>query len=48
MSQAAILNGIPMIHALDQNPLEAIKTGDYVKVDGDLGTVEICNIPSPG
>ena len=43
MAQAAILNNIPMVYALDQNPLEAIKTGDYVRVDGDAGTVEIVN-----
>lgn len=41
MAQVAIVNDIPMVHALDQNPLEVIKTGDYVKVDGDMGTVEI-------
>ena len=32
---------IPVIDRLDQNPTEVIKTGDYVKVDGDKGTVEV-------
>ena len=41
MAMVAIMNDIPMVHALDRNPLEVIKTGDYVKVDGDAGTVEI-------
>ena len=26
---------------LDKNPVEVIKTGDWVKVDADNGTVEI-------
>lgn len=37
----AILAEIPFIDNLDQNPLEAIETGDYVKVDADAGTVEV-------
>jgi uncharacterized protein len=41
MAMVAILNDIPMVHALNRNPLEAIKTGDYVKVDGDAGTIEV-------
>jgi uncharacterized protein len=41
MAMVAIMNNIPMVHALDRNPLEAIKTGDYVKVDGDAGTIEV-------
>jgi len=32
---------IPYVFDLDRNPTDAIKTGDYVKVDGDKGTVEI-------
>lgn len=39
---AAILTAnIPAVDHLDQNPLAVIETGDYVKVDADLGTVEI-------
>jgi hypothetical protein len=41
MAMVAIMNDMPMVHALNKNPLEVIKTGDYVKVDGDAGTVEI-------
>ncbi len=32
---------IPVIDRLEQDPTEAIRTGDYVKVDGDRGTVEV-------
>lgn len=39
---AAILTAdVPAVDRLDQDPLEAIKTGDYVKVDADQGIVEI-------
>ena len=38
---AAITADIPMIDKLDQNPLDVIKTGDYVKVDATKGIVEI-------
>lgn len=39
---AAILTAdIPAVDKLDQNPLEVIETGDYVKVDADQGTVEV-------
>ena len=41
MAMVAIMNDIPMVHAFDRNPLEVIKTGDYVKVEGDAGTVEV-------
>ncbi len=37
----AAMGKIPMVDQLDQNPLELIETGDYVKVDGDQGVVEI-------
>jgi len=37
----AIMGGIPVVDSLEQNPLEAIKTGDYVKVDAVNGTVEV-------
>jgi predicted aconitase with swiveling domain len=32
---------IPVVDRLDQNPLEVIKTGDYVRVDGHQGLVEV-------
>ena len=40
---AALVAGIPMVDRLEKNPLEVIKTGDYVKVDADTGTVEIAS-----
>jgi dihydroxyacid dehydratase/phosphogluconate dehydratase len=30
-----------VVDSLEQNPLEMIKTGDYVKVDAVNGTVEV-------
>jgi predicted aconitase with swiveling domain len=43
LASAAITAGIPMVDKLDKNPLEVIKTGDYVKVDAFAGIVEIAN-----
>jgi predicted aconitase with swiveling domain len=37
----AIMADIPMVDRLDKDPLVTIKTGDWVRVDGDSGTVEI-------
>ncbi len=37
----AILANIPMMDKLDGNPLELIKTGDYVELDADQGIVKI-------
>lgn len=37
----AIMSGIPMVDSLDQNPLEAVRTGDIVRVDGTTGHLEI-------
>lgn len=41
LAAAAIVADMPMVDRLDKNPLEMIKTGDRVKVDGDKGTVEV-------
>lgn len=41
MAMVAIMNDIPMVHKLDHNPLEAIKTGDYIKMDATQGVVEV-------
>jgi hypothetical protein len=41
IAMVAIMNDIPMVHKLDKDPVEAIKTGDYVKVDAAKGTVEV-------
>jgi hypothetical protein len=37
----AAMGNIPLVDRLDKNPLEAIATGDRVRVDGDRGVVEI-------
>ncbi|MEM2226425.1 MAG: DUF126 domain-containing protein [Candidatus Bathyarchaeia archaeon] len=37
------LAGIPLVDRLDVNPIEAIKSGDRVAVDGDRGLVEVEN-----
>jgi hypothetical protein len=38
--QGAILANIPMVYNLDKNPLEIIKNGDHVKVDGNKVIIE--------
>jgi hypothetical protein len=37
----AVVMHTPAVTDLDQDPLEVIRTGDWVKVDGDRGIVEI-------
>ena len=37
----AVVMRIPSVTELDRNPLAIIETGDWVKVDGDNGVVEI-------
>ena len=37
----AAMGNIPLVDRLDKNPLEVISTGDYVKIDGDKGVVEV-------
>jgi len=37
----AAMGNIPLVDRLEQNPLEVIATGDYVKIDGDKGIVEV-------
>jgi hypothetical protein len=36
-----IVNDIPMLTDLEQDPFEAIRTGDHVVVDADLGLLTI-------
>ncbi|GHV39729.1 hypothetical protein AGMMS49546_12280 [Spirochaetia bacterium] len=36
-----VLSKIPAVTELDQDPTEVISTGDWVKVDGDKGIVEV-------
>lgn len=38
---ANIIAGVPTVDRLDKDPLEVIETGDWVKVDGQKGTVEV-------
>jgi uncharacterized protein len=37
----AVVMHTPSVTELDRNPLDVIETGDWVKVDGDRGIVEV-------
>lgn len=37
----AVVTRVPTVTELDQDPLAIVETGDWVKVDGDRGLVEI-------
>jgi predicted aconitase with swiveling domain len=37
----AVVMRIPSVTDLDRDPLDLIETGDWVRVDGDTGTVEV-------
>jgi hypothetical protein len=37
----AVVMRTPSVTELDQDPLAVIETGDWVKVDGDRGIVEV-------
>jgi len=37
----AVLGNIPMIHRLEPDPIQAIREGDEVIVDGDKGVVRV-------
>ncbi len=37
----AIIGNIPVVASLDQDPTQAIATGDFVEVDADAGTVRV-------
>ncbi len=37
----AIMGNIPMMDKLEENPLDMIKTGDFVEVDADGGVVRV-------
>ena len=39
----AIISNIPMVDRLDGNPLELIRTDDYVELDADNGVVKVTN-----
>jgi uncharacterized protein len=38
---AAILAGIPMVYGFSTDPLSIIRTGDWVEVDADQGTIKV-------
>lgn len=37
----ALISDIPLVDQLDEDPLQVIKTGDYIIVDADQGSVKI-------
>ena len=37
----AIIAGIPLVDKLEKNPIEVIKTGDYVIVNAEEGWIEV-------
>lgn len=43
----AVVTRVPAITELDQDPLKVIETGDWVRVDGDNGIVEITKAGQP-
>lgn len=38
---SAIITRTPLIHQLEKNPLDIIKTGDFVRINADEGFIEI-------
>ena len=42
----AVVMRIPAVTNLDRNPLELVRTGDWIRVDGDRGIVEINKKPA--
>jgi predicted aconitase with swiveling domain len=38
---SAVLTKIPVVDKLEKDPFEVIRTGDFVKVDADRGTVAV-------
>jgi len=41
----AVVMRNPAVTDLDRDPLDVIETGDWVKVDGDRGVVEVTKRP---
>ena len=41
LAEAFFKISIPIVDALDLNPLEALRTGDRVRIDGAAGTIEL-------
>jgi predicted aconitase with swiveling domain len=44
----AVVTRAPAVTDLDRDPLEVIETGDWVRVDGDNGIVEVTKKGSRG
>jgi predicted aconitase with swiveling domain len=38
---SAIISGTPMVHEPEVDPLEVIKTGDFVRINADEGYIEV-------
>ncbi|MBE1488524.1 aconitase X swivel domain-containing protein [Plantactinospora soyae] len=43
-----VVTRVPAVTDLDQNPLDVIETGDWVRVDADTGTVVVTKGGRPG
>jgi predicted aconitase with swiveling domain len=41
MALGAVVSRVPCVTGLDRDPLEVIRTGDWVRVDADRGLVEV-------
>ena len=41
MVQGAIMTNIPIMDCFDQNPVEVIKSGDWVRIEPEQGIVEV-------
>ena len=41
IAAGAAIGNIPLVDRLDQNPLDIIRTGDFVRIDADQGVVEV-------
>ena len=37
----AIIGNIPVVSGLDQNPIDVIKSGDFIELDADAGVVHV-------
>ena len=48
MVQGAVLAGVALLHRLEPDPQETLRTGDYLRVDPAAGTVEVLAEPAPG
>ena len=42
----AVVTRVPAITDLDRDPCAVIRTGDWVRIDADLGVVEVSPAPA--